>query len=267
MNIKIFNVSHGFCSYVVADNGNVILVDCGHDGANFRPSAYLRNSGCTGIESLIISNYDEDHVSDLPNILNQFHVGVLYRNNSISPQELENLKRQTGPISTAMRSTLNLAGEYSNPVATYPDYSGIEFEVFQNDYPAFTDTNNLSLLTIMEYDGFGIAFTGDLEVGGWDALLENPRVRHKLSMVNVFIASHHGRVNGYNPRVFEYCSPDIVVISDKEIVHETQKNTYANHASGLNWNGGPEKRYVLTTRSDGHIEISKKVGQGYHVSI
>lgn len=63
-------MSHGFCAYVVADNGNVILVDCGHDGANFRPSTYLRNSGCTGIESLIISNYDEDHVSDLPNILN-----------------------------------------------------------------------------------------------------------------------------------------------------------------------------------------------------
>lgn len=81
------------------------------------------------------------------------------------------------------------------------------------------------------------------------------------------MASHHGRETGYREEVFDYCSPDIIIISDKEIVHETQKQNYTRHASGILWNGGPERRYVLTTRSDGMITIEKSVGNGYYVSI
>jgi len=31
MEIKIFDVSHGFCALLVADNGNVALFDAGHN--------------------------------------------------------------------------------------------------------------------------------------------------------------------------------------------------------------------------------------------
>ena len=267
MNIKIFDVAHGFCASIVANNGNIILIDCGHDGDNFRPSDYLRTSGCTGIESLIISNYDEDHVSDLPNILRNFHINVLYRNKSITIPQLENLKRQNGPISNAMRATLDLSTEYSHGVPVYPDYNGIEFEIFQNNYPEFTDTNNLSLITFVEYDGMGIVFTGDMESNGWESIINQTRVQEKLGNVDIFVASHHGRTNGYNERIFDYCSPDIVIISDKQIIHETQKNIYANHARGLAWDGQSDRRYVLTTRNDGHININKESGSSYRITI
>ncbi len=223
--------------------------------------------GCTGIESLIVSNYDQDHVSDLQNVLRQFRVKVLYRNKTIPLQDLERIKLQNGPISVAMRSLLDMASEYRYDVTDYPDFSGVKFELFHNDYPEFTDTNNLSMVTYVSYGGMGILFPGDLERAGWDALLRNTRFRQVLGDVNIFVASHHGRENGYNERVFEYCSPDIVIISDKGIVHETQNNRYINHASGIPWNGGTERRYVLTTRNDGHIRIEKEIGSGYHISI
>ncbi|HEX7028614.1 MAG TPA: hypothetical protein VF268_15335, partial [Gammaproteobacteria bacterium] len=97
--------------------------------------------------------------------------------------------------------------------------------------------------------------------------LENSVFCDHLRRVNIFVASHHGRVSGYCESVFDCCKPDIVIISDKEIIHETQKQMYAKHAKGLLWNGGPEKRYVLTTRSDGMITIKKRIGEGYHVAI
>ena len=51
MRIHIFDVSHGFCALLVADNGNVMLFDCGHnETTGFRPSKYLTDSGCFGIE-------------------------------------------------------------------------------------------------------------------------------------------------------------------------------------------------------------------------
>ena len=59
MKIQIFDVQHGFCAYLVADNGNVMLFDCGHnDTTGFHPSKYLLGCGCTGIERFFITNYD-----------------------------------------------------------------------------------------------------------------------------------------------------------------------------------------------------------------
>ncbi|MGD8781337.1 MAG: hypothetical protein PVH88_20530 [Ignavibacteria bacterium] len=257
MNIKIFNVSHGFCSLITADNRNLILIDCGSDGINFSPTSYLQNIGCNGIEGFIISNYDEDHLTDLPNLLNNYHIDVLYRNKSITPSQLEALKIKSGPITTAMRRTIDLAAEYCNPVSNSPDFSGINLSLFYNHYPSFTDTNNLSVVTFIEYNDFSIVYPGDLEKAGWEKLLEDTSFQNKLKDVDIFVASHHGRENGYNSKVFDYCNPWVVIISDKEIVHETQKNNYASHAKGILWNGGPEKRYVLTTRSDGHISYGR----------
>lgn len=268
MEIMIFDVSHGFCAYLIADNGNIMLFDCGHnERTGFRPSSYLESRGCTGIEHLIIQNFDQDHVSDLPNILRGLPVGTFFRNRSISPEQLLALKKESGPLTSAMEEAIEIHRSYVLPVQNPPLFPNIEFECFHNSYPIFTDTNNLSLVSFVHYDGMGVVFTGDLETAGWQNLLKEPSFCAHLRRVNVFIASHHGRVNGYCEDVFNYCSPEIVLISDKEIVHETQKLTYANKATGIPWNGGPERRFVFTTRSDGMITIAKTLGQGYHVTI
>lgn len=268
MEIRIFDVSHGFCAYLVADNGNVMLFDCGYnERTGFRPSSYLINIGCTGIEHLIIQNFDQDHVADLPNIIYNLPITVFFRNPTISPEQLQVLKQKSGPLTTAMSKAIELHREYIYPVQTPPYFPNIEFETFYNSYPVFNDTNNLSLVSFIHYDGMGIIFPGDLEKKGWEALLRNPSFIENLKRVNIFVASHHGRINGYCKDVFDHCSPDIIIISDKEISHNTQKQLYAKHATGLIWNGGPQRRYVLTTRSDGMILIWKKLGKGYHISI
>lgn len=161
-----------------------------------------------------------------------------------------------------MRAAINLHSKYVYDVAAPPKFPEIEFVSFCNNYPTFQDTNNLSLVFFVHYDGMGIIFPGDLERAGWKELLNNPEFRDHLNRVNIFVASHHGRESGYCEEVFNYCWPEIVIISDKEIVHETQKQQYARHASGVPWDGGSEKRYVLTTRADGMITIIKSIGRG-----
>lgn len=268
MEIKIFDVSHGFCAYLVADNGNVMLFDCGHnEKTGFRPSIYLPQSGCRGLEYLIIQNFDEDHVSDIDNLLRVLPVQVFCRNRSISPETLLSIKRAVGPLTPAMRATIDLHNGYVHPVTEPPEFVGLELVNFYNEYPTFQDTNNLSIVSFIHYDGMGIVFPGDLERPGWKELLKNADFCAHLNRVNIFVASHHGRESGYCEEVFNYCSPEIIVISDKEIVHDTQKQQYAKHASGVPCNGGPERRYVLTTRSDGMITITKSIGGGYHISI
>ena len=85
MDIGIFDVGHGFCSALFADNGNVMLVDCGaNEETGFRPSRFLPAVGCGEVQVLVVSNYDEDHMRDLPGLLSTpgLQVRYLSRNRS-----------------------------------------------------------------------------------------------------------------------------------------------------------------------------------------
>ncbi|MEW6111221.1 MAG: hypothetical protein AB1664_03755 [Thermodesulfobacteriota bacterium] len=268
MKIQIFDVSHGFCAYLVADNGNVMLFDCGHnDKTGFRPSEYLQTHRCTAIETFFIMNYDEDHLSDLVNLRQLLPIKVLWTNKSISPDTLRELKQESGPISAGLAAAIDMTATYTAVVTEAPDYPSTDWVVFHNSYPAFTDTNNLSLVVFIYYDGMGIVLPGDLEQAGWNALLQDGNFREHLKHVNIFVASHHGRRTGYCETVFDYCKPDIIIISDEEVQYDTQHVDYQKHAYGLPWHTMTDKRYVLTTRSDGMITITKNIGEGYRISI
>ena len=81
--------------------------------------------------------------------------------------------------------------------------------------------------------------------------------------VSVFVASHHGRRNGYCRDLFDLTglSPETFVISDCGIQHATQDTIadYRRHARGF-WLHEKERR-VLTTRRDGRITFTIMPGQ------
>jgi beta-lactamase superfamily II metal-dependent hydrolase len=267
MRIRIFDVTHGFCSLLTANNGNTMLFDCGHNEiTGFRPSNYLVANGYRRIDHLVISNFDRDHVSDLPNVVAKIPVTRFFRNQNVSAEAMADIKQAAGSIGSAVQFAINMHEEYVHPVANPPAFPDIEFVTFSNSYPRFQDTNNLSLVSFIHCNGMGIVFPGDMEVEGWRELLKNPYFRENLGRVSIFVASHHGRDSGYCDEVFNHCRPEVVIISDKEMIHESQEHCYNQHTRGLIWDGGPQRRHVLTTRRDGMITIDKEVGHGYHIT-
>ncbi|MEW8442146.1 MAG: hypothetical protein AB2689_28700 [Candidatus Thiodiazotropha taylori] len=259
MEFKIFNVRHGFCAALM-DTNYLALIDCGHDGNNFRPLEWLYNRGYRHINSLIISNFDQDHISDLATLSNNFTVGALAVNPSVSASVLRSIKRKGGPISNEMEILLrgmenpNLDTVYHVPYQVDNAY----INLYWIYYPLETETNNLSLVTFIRFGTGNIIYPGDIERNAWNRFLADPRCLYELQQTNVFIASHHGRLNGYNENVFDYCSPEVVIISDQERLFSTQEHDrYSKHASGINMGTilNPQNRKVLTTRRDGHITL------------
>lgn len=253
--IRIFDVTDGFCAYVVADDGDALLIDCGYNTqTGFRPSSYVRRQGRTSMQGLIVSNYDEDHLRDLPNMLKAVRIETLYRNKSVSAEELRRIKLARGPaLGDGTKALLGMMSAYTHD-AYAPKLAGAEMVMFHNPYPKFDDTNNLSLVTFLHYRDIHVIFPGDLEKAGWQALLGNWSFRGHLERVNFFVASHHGRESGYLADVFEYCNPAIAILSDGPMRYETQNTNYAKHVRGLPWRSGT-RRSVLTTRNDGMISI------------
>ena len=251
----IYDVGHGFCAYLVAETGNVMVWDCGHKSdPDYRPSDFLPAAGCNGIEEFYVTNYDEDHISDLPRLRKRLHIQTLVRNPSISPSDLRALKLESGPISPAMEELLRMLESFTGPVTNPPDFGDVRVRRYWNNYPDFTDTNNLSVVSFVKCRGNCFVIPGDIETAGWKKLLAQPGFTDELGAVTTFIASHHGRESGYCSDVFRYCHPNVIVFSDSPIKYATQQmaDTYGQHASGITFNG--QNRNVLTTRQDGTLD-------------
>ena len=255
MRFEILNVEHGFCAYALGLDGGAFLFDCGHGPAT-RPSTYLPMQGITRIRSFFVTNYDEDHISDLPNVRQSLDIDSLTRNASITSAQIRSLKPK--PISTAMNELLRMIDSFK--IGVSPEQlavPGLSISIFHNHYPSFTDTNNVSKLTFLDVGSMSFVLGGDLERPGWLQLLQNPYVRSFLNRVDVFVASHHGRESGYCAEVFNYCRPKLIVISDGPIQYNTQRmaSTYSQHASGELFTtfSGQYLRKVVTTRKDGNI--------------
>ena len=256
MELKIFDVEHGACALLTCDNGSRLMIDCGHNGdTGWRPGHYLRNVGVSRLEMLAITNYDEDHVSGLPDLLENVDVEWLWRNKSVTPETIRYLKSEDG-MGPGIGALVNMASSYTGGTdATPPIFFGVERQVFCNNYPEFDDENNLSMVVHLRIAGINFLFPGDLESAGWEALLKQPAFQRAVSGTHVLIASHHGRENGICTEVFDTygCKPFYVVISDKGYMYDTQQTVpyYRSKARGGPFRG--ETRRVLTTRNDGRI--------------
>jgi beta-lactamase superfamily II metal-dependent hydrolase len=211
--------------------------------------------GIHTIHNFFVTNYDEDHINDLVALRNRLNIQALYRNRSISTDQLRSLKLSGGPISPSMEAFLEMNETYIHDLpAPPPEFPRVTFTNFYNTYSTeFADTNNLSLVCFVTCGDTKFIIPGDIERKGWLGLLAQPGFISELGDVSVFVASHHGRESGYCAEVFHYCTPDVIVFSDSNIKHATQEmsNTYSSHASGMYFNN--KLRSVVTTRNDGDI--------------
>lgn len=260
MKIEIFDVELGQCAMIHCPNGEKVMVDAGHNASRpWFPSLHFYGAK---IEKLVVTNFDEDHVSNYVEMHQHCSVRTVLLNQSVSATELFIMKRATGGMGkgiSAIHSLMQASANLPNRgIIPNVGLGGVEMAHYYLPFGApYTDTNNLSVLTFARYGSFCICFSGDLEVGGWQELLKRPEVCRELQAVTVFVASHHGRESGCCPEVFNYCSPQAIIISDESKRHDTQDTSswYASQASGC-VTADQRPRKVITTRNDGHITIN-----------
>ncbi|MCF6271568.1 MAG: hypothetical protein L3J37_00030 [Rhodobacteraceae bacterium] len=264
MKLEIFNVDHGACALLTCDDNTTFMLDAGHNATtNWRPGDYLVGKNITRLDMLTITNYDEDHVSGIENLLDNVNVQWLSRNKSVSATTLRSLKSEDGMgpgigrLCHAIENTFTGDG-----TAPQPAFKGLERLTFKCDYPEFDDENNLSFVNFLKCNGIGVLFTGDLERPGWEKLAENASYVDAMRATNVLIAPHHGRIKEADRDFFRafYSThfPNVyyVVISDKGYMYDTQETIpiYSQVAGGGPFRGN--NRQVLTTRNDGDIIFS-----------
>lgn len=262
MHLTIFDVEHGACALLTCDNGERLMIDCGHNATTgWKPGDHLYGHGVINLDMLAITNYDEDHVSGLPNLLSRVNVGMYLRNPTVSAQTLRLLKSETGAGPGIAKLTSNVLQGWTAHTGPEPSFPGAHWRAFWNPYPYFDDENNLSMVVHLQINAFGFLLPGDLETAGWRNLLTTSAdFREVVKATRVLVAAHHGREDGIYEELFDSygCKPQIVVISDDYHQYDTQQTTayYKSKCYGIEGFRGQQKRWVLTTRNDGNINFT-----------
>lgn len=266
MRLQIFDVEHGACALLTADNDTRLMIDCGHNASTgWKPGTYLRGEGMTDLDMLAITNYDEDHASGAPDLFDKINVRWLLRNKSVSGDTIKGLKTEDGmgPGIERLVQAINFTftGTGTGVATPEPTFAGVERRVFHTEYPAFDDENNLSMVLFLKCHGFGVMFPGDLEGPGFAELLKREAFRQALRETNVYVAPHHGRESGCCAEKVQYLGNVFyVVISDKGYQYETQETLpfYDRIAKGGPFRG--QTRKILTTRRDGAMAFEFSPG-------
>lgn len=266
LQIAIFNVGAAQSILIFPNEqpSHTRLVDCGGEAEGFSPVEFIvsknilpKNSlGKPKLGNLTLTNYDHDHFSWLPDLRKKVDIWTTRLPKNISSEELKNHKDE---VTDALKHVCDLKDTYTgNAVDFKPVYTTHSYHLEQSDLEGDLNTNHLSQMLFIEFGGSKLCVAGDLERVAWEKILQKEGVKSHLLSTNILIAPHHGRDNGYHELIFENCFPEVVIISDKDIMHDTQggmAQKYASHVLGDGINFDGVSRKVLTTRSDGHILI------------
>ncbi|MCC7477715.1 MBL fold metallo-hydrolase [bacterium] len=266
MDIRIYDVEHGDCILILSNQGEAVLVDSGYNTTTgWRPSEGLVKQGFgerRRLHHLIITHPDQDHLADLPGMLEKIRPLHVWQHPQLCLKNLSELKATLSKAQDAYAARAKSTAELQ-PIEASRQFRTMELRQFYLPVGSVRDVNDLSLLTFIKDGDFTVCLPGDLNARGWRLHLQNKAVQHWLRETNLFIASHHGRPTGYLDKVFEFLSPKLIVISDKEQIKGrtvTQRAPYRDHARGVKLPDGSYRK-VLTTRGDGRIRVVVKDGK------
>jgi beta-lactamase superfamily II metal-dependent hydrolase len=263
MDLRFYDVEHGDCCLIISQENESILVDCGYNPTTkFRPSDSLEKQGFGSrrkLHHLILTHPDQDHLADLPNVLEKLKPANVWQHPQLSLRNISDLKIT---LSRAQEAYLNRSKTTSElqPIEVSKKFKTMDTRQFYLPMGSVRDVNDLSLVTFITEGKFTVCFPGDLTKRGWRLHLQNKAFQYMLRETNLFLASHHGRPTGFYEPVYEYLNPKLIVISDKEQIKGKkiiQRVPYRDHAYGVKLSDGSFRK-VLTTRYDGRIRIDVK---------
>ena len=203
-----FAVGKGNMILVEFSSGINMLVDCRRSDEWPSPLGYLKPKIQT-LDIVVITH--QDHLTGLQEVCEWYrprklwHNGRYFRPDPVYDdwsyyERLRNgkvsfctpVRVQEGQTITIGDSHIYVGGPTSPNLTGTPD-----------------DENNNSIILAVSTGNSKVVLTGDTEQEQWNAINLTP-----LGRASVFLASHHGRENGYSERALGVIKPQRIIISD-----------------------------------------------------
>lgn len=231
----IFNVEHGFCSFIKSPNNYGLLIDCG-SREYFSPVKWVRQNYNLGknniqyfkgrrIAEAIITHLHMDHFDDVGSLEEVEKPKHLLRDKKtlhFIDKKIQEEKDERNK--SVLKKFKKFQEDYSEDIEHEVDWGFDFYEHSQINYEDAKEVssgrekliNNRSFIIAIQFAGKKILFPGDIEIEGWEKGCESQKIKKCLENTSFFVASHHGHKSGFTSKIFEYTGrPDIYIVSAK----------------------------------------------------
>jgi competence protein ComEC len=221
-----FAVDKGNMTLVQFPSGFNLLVDCRRSADRPSPLEYLK-SKIQSLDAVAITHPHQDHLTGIQEVCEWFKPRLLWHNGRyFKPdpvyddwtfyEKLRNgklayctpVRVQAGHAVTVGEASIFVAGPVVPNLKDTPD-----------------DENNNGIILVITAERAKVVLTGDTETAQWDATNLLP-----LTNAAVFLASHHGREDGFSEKVLRVVKPQRIIISDGQPGETDATDKYCRYA-------------------------------------
>lgn len=261
--MTVWNVQLGLAVHIKAPNGKYIVIDLGTSDYNSGNTSPLRKRRWDNIAYMIITHPHRDHIDDILQFDNNAPK-ILHVATDITNEEVMEGVRDCDREKFEKYCEIN--NYYNSPVKSddnnnphNPDnYGGLDIQTFSTSLCDHSNFNNFSTISVFKLSGIKVVVCGDNEKASLDVLMRGDSFKNAIKNADVLVAPHHGRESAYHSDFVSMVNPRLTIISDTKKIEASASDKYTNMSRGWeveNTMGERSKRYCLTTRNDGNIQV------------
>ena len=215
LEVHYIDVGQGSAT-LIKSGDHAMLIDAGDSDQGTKLQLYLTKQGVEGLDYLVLTHPDADHIGGAPVIMTKFNIGQVF----LSDYEKDN--KTTQKVRDAMQYKGLTASDYQ--VGDTYTLGNASFTILA-PVKEYADSNNASIALMVQNGNNRFLFTGDCEAEAEADLIASGA---DLS-ADVYLAGHHGSDTASSQAFMDAVSPTYAVISCGE------GNSYGHpHAEVLN---------------------------------
>lgn len=198
INVHFLDVGQGD-AILIDDQDFEILIDGGVASEGDEVTGYLSHYVEGDLDVMIATHEDADHIGGLSSVLEAYQVDRIIDNGrTTDTKTYQNYKNHVS-AEGAQYQTDDMAQQIALP-------SGAVLQIIPMS-GSYTDSNDNSVVSVLDYQNIEILLTGDLSTEVSDANLS------RFYDVDVLKAGHHGSRTSVNTAFLKTVQPEIVIIS------------------------------------------------------
>lgn len=200
--VHYIDVGQGDSILIQFPEDKVALIDGGTREAGEKVVGYIKSLGLKRLDYLIATHPHEDHIGGLPEVIRNFEIGKIYM-----PNKTANTKIFEELLTEIENKGLKIT--IVEGFKTIIDDENLKFVTLGPLKDSYSNTNDFSIVTKIEYGENSFLFTGDIErEAEMDLVEEGLEIK-----ANVLKVAHHGSNTSSTIEFLEEVEPDYSVIS------------------------------------------------------
>lgn len=207
--------------------GRAALIDTAEPKHSEELLLRLDNLGVERLDLLILTHPDQDHIGGAPAVLGRYPVDTIVQ----SPYQ-----KHSGEERALQQALEDKALEAATPQQPlHIDWDGLTLDIYPPGEAAQAESNESSLVTVLEYGEIRMVFAGDAESLRLQEMMALP-----LAPCTLYKLPHHGRDNEMSAGMIEALRPRYAVVTApapeaavQQALDETGTRVYSTAGKGV----------------------------------